>query len=159
MHPIITGSLATVIFGGGLVWQGWTFMKDGENEGKRHLVAGVLSVIVVLGAVGYTILAFFDSNVNLGFGKSIALIGTAALVGVLFFTKQAFGPLLLSTSLAWGTYTLCQHGTFDVIPLLKGLIEYLFSQTPGWVGTAYMWVVGIYSLVGSLYSSCEIDLS
>ncbi|MBL9116035.1 MAG: hypothetical protein JNJ83_13595 [Verrucomicrobiaceae bacterium] len=155
MPPLVTGFLATAVVVAGIVWQAFVFQRDGDNDGQRHVVAAVISGLVILGAIGYSIFAVFDPRVEIGFLGGIKLVGTSFVVAVLFWIKQALGPLLLSVMASWTAYVFLQHGELDMVPVISWLLDMLFSAYPSWVGQTYIWFTVIYGLVGSLLSSVD----
>jgi len=151
MPPLIIGILSTSIFILGIYWQVIVFIKDSKNGGIRHIIAYGLMWATILGGIGYTIFVAIDPNIEIGLWGGLKLILTAIAVGFLFIIKQAFGPILLSSSAAWAMYMLLQHGELELIPLIKWLVDFLFSSKD--LGVYFILFTAVYALIGSIYSS------
>jgi hypothetical protein len=157
MHPIIIGVISTFIVICGLAWQFYLFEKDATTNFVRVSFTGALSILIVVGAIGYTIFAAIDPKVSLGFTGSLGLIWTSVLISLLVFVKQYLGPLFLGVSLAWATYMGLQHGEFQLIPYLQTAAAWLFSNAPDWAASTYLTVSFIYSAISAIGGSALTD--
>lgn len=153
MNPYITGIISTAIFLSGAWWQGIVFLKDGENDGKRHLAAFFLSSALILGSIGYTVFVAIDPEIHMSFWESTKFIGTALLIAVVFFVKQAFGPILLSATASWAAYNYLQHDVVELIPVVRWLTKWLFAGFKSNGSEVFLWLTYGYALIGSIYST------
>lgn len=152
MNPYITGIISTAIFLSGAWWQLVVFEKDEDNP-WRHAVASILGLTLIIGSIGYTIFAAIDPSIQLTFWGSLNFIWTAVLIAFVFFLKQALGPILISASAAWATYAYFQHGVLELIPIIRWIAKWLFTDANPKGSEMFLWLTYGYALIGSIYST------
>jgi hypothetical protein len=103
--------------------------------------------------VGYSFVALFFPDLPIPADNSFKFMMAAFGASILFFFKQAFGPIIASILLAWAIVKLPETGEFEIFPVISWLLELVFSGLPPWVSASFLAVTTFYGIVGALYSS------
>ena len=154
----------------GLFWQYRLFTED-DNDWLRVFnfynlfwlkytplrvkIASIIGSVITLGTIGYTIITLFDPEKHFPNEASLLFgaIGKAILVSMFLIFKSYFGPMFTMFVLSSGIYFGFEYGELRYIPILSGMFDWLFSNTPGFFKMSYLIGSTVYISLSSLYDT------
>lgn len=146
--------LIGLLMAGGLAWQIPVMFRDFSNSSKgptRVIPPIIVSIVLLLGVTVHSLLNVLDDHsqlkwwfVPLGFGKALVL-------GVLLVVQVYFGPIFVAFMLSCCTFYWLTDGRLHEIPVIQATFHWALSGTPEVVGVAYVILVALYSVGGSLW--------
>jgi hypothetical protein len=119
----------------------WQILLFAELEVMAPVVLippALIGAIVVAGVLVYSIFLWFDPAKT---GTGLFEIGVRFFWALLFLiilaVENVFGPSVLGLNAAYTIYNYCEHGVFEILPVMAWTIKLLIHAAPQSVITTY----------------------
>jgi len=146
--------LIGLLMAGGLAWQIPIMFKDFSHSSKgptRVIPPVIVSIILLLGITVHSILNVLDGHSQLEWWFVPLSFGKAVVLGVLLIAQAYFGPIAVGFILSCCTFYWLTDGRLHEIPVIQATFDWALSGTPEPVGVAYVILVALYAVGGSLW--------
>jgi hypothetical protein len=151
---LIRIALIGLLMAGGLAWQILITSKDISDSSRgptRILPPIIVSVVLLLGVVVHSTLSVLDDQSQLEWWFVPLSFGKAVVLSLLIVAQSYLGPVVTAFVLSCCAYFWLTDGRLHDIPVIQTTFEWALNGTPESIVIAYVILVTLYAIGGSLW--------